>query len=544
MEKKLFLAIAISLLVIFIYQHYLAVYYPSEQPSATERPPAEPRETDFAISETADAPGKPTQKTSFLAASPEDMRRVHLDTEWVNLEIVPSRAGIVSCRLVQFKDSLTGEPTPLIAAGEVTLPPCLSETMRTSDAPLQIPDFRERFVGRDKTQFISRTGALVIEKDLSATSPYSLSYITTITNDSDEGFLGELFLVTGSGIEKGPAADRRYIVCKASVSGKIESFKPQRKIDVLLERAGQISWISLQNKYFSVAFKPETPPSRMFVETHKEQNLICGLVYPIELGPGGQATLCGSAYLGPNDAGLMDRVGLGESIAESGFFGSIGALIMALVRFFVGIFHNWGVALILLAAIINIILYPLTTKKYLESARKMQALQPKMNELKEKYKDDPQKMNQAMIALYKEHKINPLGGCLPMLLQMPIFIALYRTLLRSIELKGASFLWIKDLAEPDRLFPLPFGTRFGYFNLLPVMMALAMFLQQKLSQGASGRQMDPNQRQLMIMMPLLFGFLFYNFPSGLVLYWLTSTLTMIVFSYIQNRRQQAHEAQP
>ncbi|MBN2373293.1 membrane protein insertase YidC, partial [bacterium] len=197
---------------------------------------------------------------------------------------------------------------------------------------------------------------------------------------------------------------------------------------------------------------------------------------------------------------------------------------------------NWGAALIVLAALINIVLYPLTTKRYLESARNMQALQPKINELKEKYKDDPKKMNQAMLDLYKEHKINPLGGCLPLLLQMPIFIALYRTLIVSIELKGAQFLWMKDLAVPDRLFKMPLPPPFDYFNLLPILMAGAMFLQQKNTQKAAPKQADKTQQQMMVMMPLIFGVIFYNFASGLVLYWLTSTLTMTGFSYAYNKR--------
>jgi YidC/Oxa1 family membrane protein insertase len=161
--------------------------------------------------------------------------------------------------------------------------------------------------------------------------------------------------------------------------------------------------------------------------------------------------------------------------------------------------------------------------------KQMQLVQPKVDRLRKEYKDNPQKLNKEMLELYKKHKVNPFGGCLPMLLQMPIFIALYQALMRAIELKNAKFLWIKDLSGPDRAFLLP---RTGIpVNILPILMAITMFFQQKLSTPSHASQdkedtLYQQQKTMAIMMPVLFGVIFYNMPSALVLYWFTNTLIM------------------
>ena len=165
--------------------------------------------------------------------------------------------------------------------------------------------------------------------------------------------------------------------------------------------------------------------------------------------------------------------------------------------------------------------------------QQMKKLQPHMQKLKELHKDNPQKLNKEMMELYKKYNVNPLGGCLPLILQMPIFIALYQGLVRSIELKSASFLWIKDLSRPDAV-PLPFTLPVlgASINILPLFMVGMMVVQQKISQGATAASMTDDQasqqKMMMVMFPLLFGFLFYKMPSGLVLYWLTNTILMTV----------------
>jgi len=161
----------------------------------------------------------------------------------------------------------------------------------------------------------------------------------------------------------------------------------------------------------------------------------------------------------------------------------------------------------------------------------MQALQPKVEALRITYKDNPQKLNKEILELYREHKVNPLGGCLPLLLQMPVFFALYQVMIRCVALKGAKLLWIKDLSEPDKLFLLPTNLPVlgNEFNLLPLLMAALMFVQQKASLVSSGSTSEEQQKIMMIVMPIMFGVIFYRMPSGLVLYWFVNSLLMLVY---------------
>ena len=162
--------------------------------------------------------------------------------------------------------------------------------------------------------------------------------------------------------------------------------------------------------------------------------------------------------------------------------------------------------------------------------KRMKLLQPEVEKIRQLYKDKPQKLNKELMDLYKQNKVNPLGGCLPMLIQMPIFIAFYNALVHSIELKGASFLFIKDLSSPDRAIPLPFqfGPLGSAINILPILMVIAMSIQQRLNAPLAGSGPDAEaQRTMTMVMPFVFGFIFYGLPSGLVLYWLTNNIVMI-----------------
>jgi YidC/Oxa1 family membrane protein insertase len=170
--------------------------------------------------------------------------------------------------------------------------------------------------------------------------------------------------------------------------------------------------------------------------------------------------------------------------------------------------------------------------------KKMQTLQPEIEKLRSQYKDQPQKLNKEIMEMYRQNKVNPFSGCLPMFLQIPVFFALYQTLMRTIELKGASFLWIKDLSETDKLFILPKSLPIigNEINILPIVMIVAMFLQQKLSMKSAGSStIQEQQKMMMFMMPVLFGFLFYHFPSGLTLYWVSYTILSILSQRRINR---------
>jgi YidC/Oxa1 family membrane protein insertase len=215
-----------------------------------------------------------------------------------------------------------------------------------------------------------------------------------------------------------------------------------------------------------------------------------------------------------------------------GWFDVIAQPLLVCLKFFHRFLHNYGLAIILLTVLIKILFWPLTHKSYV-SMQAMKKLQPKMAKIREKYKDDKEKMNQEIMQMYRTHKVNPMGGCLPMLLQIPVFFALYRVLYSSIAMRHAPFLWwINDLSAPDRLyvgFTIPY---LGGLPVLTLLMGISMFVQQKMTPTSA----DPRQEKMMLMMPVVFTVFFVNFPSGLVLYWLVNNILSIGQQYYINKK--------
>ncbi len=285
-----------------------------------------------------------------------------------------------------------------------------------------------------------------------------------------------------------------------------------------------ISWAGYESKYFIAAMIPKQPSVTALNLSKDAQNLITvALDGPKNLAPPGQSTsFFYDLYLGPKDYDILKKVSVGlENSIDFGSWMKWMALPLLLVlKFLYKFINNYGVAIIILTILIKIIFWPLGTKSY-KSMKEMQKLQPLMNELKEKYKNDKAKLNQEVMQLYKRHKVNPMGGCLPMLIQIPVFFGLYKALLYSIELRHAPFmLWIQDLSAKDP------------YYVTPIIMGATMLWQQKISPQMG----DPMQAKMMLLMPVIFTFFFLNFPSGLVIYWLFNNIISIGQQYyIQNR---------
>jgi YidC/Oxa1 family membrane protein insertase len=242
-------------------------------------------------------------------------------------------------------------------------------------------------------------------------------------------------------------------------------------------------------------------------------------------------------YFGPNEYFRLNELGHGlEGLVDLGWswIRPFSKLLLRLLLWLYGVLHNYGVAIVVLATIVRLLLHPLSMMS-IKSMREMQKVQPEIERIREKYKNDSQAMNTAMMALYREHKINPAGGCLPMLVQMPLFIALYSVLYNAIELRQAPFLaWVDDLSAPDTLFHVA-----GFpIRLLPVLMALSGLLQQKMTPT------DPRQASSMYFMNVLMLVFFYNLPSGLVLYWTVMNLLTALQQWIALREDGGHPAKP
>ena len=235
-------------------------------------------------------------------------------------------------------------------------------------------------------------------------------------------------------------------------------------------------------------------------------------------------------YLGPKEKEALNQCESLLAILEKdyGVMKPICKVLVAILNATYKVIPNYGVSILILTLLVKMVLFPLTRKSQMSMVR-MQQFQPLISKLKEKHKGDKSKMGQEQMKLYKEHGVNPMSGCLPMLLQMPVFFALFRTLQASFEMRQAPFVsWISDLSEPDRLFHLSFTMPVlgEWFNVLPILMGVASFAQMKLTpKTAPGNDPQANmQQKMMQIFPLVFPVILYSFPSGLVLYWTTSTI--------------------
>jgi YidC/Oxa1 family membrane protein insertase len=293
-----------------------------------------------------------------------------------------------------------------------------------------------------------------------------------------------------------------------------------------------LEWIGLKRKFFFVLLEPRDGLLGASMKTNdvKLEKLQIDLdMPPVTLEPGGVAADTVRICAGPALIDVLASLGPGfDQVINFGFFDFFGKILMMGLLWFNKYVQNYGLAIILLTIVVRVGLFPLNQKSY-KSMKEMQAVQPLVNELREKHKNNPQEMNKKMMALYREHKVNPLGGCLPMVFQMPIFIALFQALRNAVELRGAQFLWIADLSEPDRLFELTKPINLP-INLLPLLVIIAMVVQQRMTPMAAGGQSEAQQK-MMQYMPIFFGFIFYNMPAGLTVYFLVTTVLGLVQQY-------------
>jgi len=281
-------------------------------------------------------------------------------------------------------------------------------------------------------------------------------------------------------------------------------------------------WIGIVQHYFVSAWIPREGTEReYFTKKVGDDRYTTGLVVPVgTIAPGATASVDVASYIGPQEKDRLAKTAPGmDLVVDYGWLKVLAVPLFSILKMIDEVVHNWGWSIILLTILIRLVFYPLNAKAG-RSMAKMKVLAPKMEKLKELYGDDRQKLNQAMMELYRTEKINPLGGCLPILVQIPVFIALYLVLLGSIELRHAPWLgWIHDLSAPDPYF------------VLPVLYAASMFLQTRINPQPA----DPVQAKVMMFMPVMFSVFFLFFPSGLVLYYVCSNLLSIVQQWHINR---------
>jgi YidC/Oxa1 family membrane protein insertase len=319
-------------------------------------------------------------------------------------------------------------------------------------------------------------------------------------------------------------ADNRfdYIGFTSYVDGELREDEVKEITSASKTYTQEVSWSGYTTKYFLSALV-DTNGVFDAVSLERDGKRISNIAHISDLSIGADSKVSFSfdVYLGPKDVDYLSTAGENlTEVVDFGFFSFLSKPLHLCLNFFYDYVHNYGVAIIILTLIIKLLFWPLTQKSY-ASMKAMQTLQPEMKKLREKYRGDKEGLNRSMMELYKKHRVNPLGGCLPMLVQIPVFIALYKVLLSTIELRHAPFaLWITDLSVKDP------------YYITPVIMGITMFIQQKMTPST----MDPLQAKMMLAMPVVFTFIFLNFPSGLVLYWLVNNILTIFQQYLIYRK--------
>jgi YidC/Oxa1 family membrane protein insertase len=294
--------------------------------------------------------------------------------------------------------------------------------------------------------------------------------------------------------------------------------------------SGNIKWISIESRYFMISLIPLKEQAAAARITAQPDRLVeARYIEPEQaLAPGAVEAYPYELFFGPKSLTVLRTVGHDlDKVIDFGTFDLLAKPCLWLLNYIYSVIPNYGVAIILLTVLTKVLLWPLGTKSY-KSMSQMKRMQPLMQEIRDKYKDDRKKMNEAIMGLHKTYGINPLGGCLPMVVQIPFFFALYRMLDQAIELRHAPFFgWINDLSAPDRLFHFDFAIPFMEppygIPVLTIVMGATMLWQQKMT-PATG---DPTQAKMMMLMPVVFTFIFINFSSGLVLYWLVNNVLSI-----------------
>ncbi|QWD90773.1 membrane protein insertase YidC [Polynucleobacter sp. MWH-Braz-FAM2G] len=486
----------------------------------------------------------PTQisGSSNVAATPavnataiEGAEKFTLQNDVLVLEISASGANVIDAKLLK---SLTSENKPielfqytpthkyfarsgLISLNNGDLPNHTSTFKLVqsgkdgSGRPFAVLASERNGVKLEKT-FILNPGSYVVDVGHRVTqttnNPNPLVLYTEIVRDaSQEQKIGPFGGAFSASTFTGPAAytDKEKF-------NKLEfTAIDKNKITIPTQvAAGEPAWIAMVQHYFASAWIPGDKTARDIYAGRIDNNLYrIGMQTPLGVVASGAAVVeKAKLFVGPQEEKVLETIAPGfELLKDYGYLTIIAKPIFWLLEKIHGYVGNWGWSIILLTILIKLVFFPLSAASYKSMAR-MKEVQPRLTAMREQYKGEPQKLNQAMMEMYRKEKINPLGGCLPVVIQIPVFIALYWVLLSSVEMRGAPWiLWIHDLSVPDP------------YYILPIIMAVSMFVQTKLNPTPP----DPIQAKVMMYMPIVFSIMFFFFPSGLVLYWVTNNLLSI-----------------
>ena len=539
-NKNLIVAIFLMLGVYFMYMSFSQPVEDSTQATA----PVEQAQTVVSDPVVSTAP-QVINAVKVPALENIDAQDVLVDTDLYTAVFTNVGARLKSFKLKNYASTAEAD-SDMVSVVDVNNPrsatlrlqglngfPLASETVYSIPSGLTTVSLS----GHERKQLVFRstsTAGVIVDKIFMLdASSYAIGLDVKVENKSTSTLQGDLEL---SLVKKWTEEDKpEETMVFAGTATYIDESVEQVEVDDIVEDkpsyGSSAVWTAFESKYFMSALVPLDSFTDIRIN-YKSSLVENSITTPFPtLNPGGSVVYSFLSYFGPRDKAVLETVGNSLSKAINyGFFDPIASPLMTVLNYFYGIFGNYGVSIILLTVIIKLLFWPLTHKSY-ASMKSMQKLKPEMDKIKEKFKNDRARQGQETMALYKEHRVNPMGGCLPMVIQIPVFFALYRSLYQAIELRHAPFtLWITDLSAADTLFSDLLGLGFA-LGPLPLIMGFTMFLQQKMTPTNA----DPNMAKMMLMMPVIFTFLFLSFPSGLVIYWLINNVLTIVQQYYIHR---------
>jgi YidC/Oxa1 family membrane protein insertase len=538
MEKRLIIAIVLSIGVLYAYSLMFPQAKPTVAPGAKQAAvtSASLRAGQGGTAATTAAPAATAPTAQPAAANvPQTAaaaKDVTVDTDLYTAVFSSQGAGLKRLVLKKYKDVAGPKGKEIVLLNE-TAPErfgLLSDSREfginptavynTSGQNLKLTD------GQKGTLEFSTTtpnGVTFRKVYTFSGNAYDIALSQQLQNGGSASLSGSVHLLQNERVLTSHKAEGRYEVYGPSTltNNKVEAEKLD-KLKAPLQYSN-VTWSAFADKYFMDAVIAENGSIASARVSHTgADSVVRDLASPaVSVAPGQTASVNYKVFYGPKDLDILKAEGNRlEEVIDYGWFAPIAKPLVFVLKYLYKYTGNYGVAIIIITCILKLLFFPLTHKSY-KSMKDMQKIQPKMAELKEKFKNDREGMNRAVMELYKTHKVNPMGGCLPMVVQIPVFFGLYRALMYSIELRHAPFmLWITDLSAKDP------------YLVTPIVMGVTMFIQQKMTPS----NMDPVQAKMMLALPVVFTFMFLNFPSGLVIYWLVNNvLTILQQMYINKK---------
>lgn len=553
----LLMIFALSLLMLWnnwqVHQGGTPVFGPSSATPSKDKPAEHPpaKTSDPASVPAAPAVAQPAPSSAATptpAPTPAPGKIVDIETDVLRLQFDLNGAQLVGAQLLKYpaKDDpqkptillqQSGGRTYVIQTGVIGAP--ADSSYPTHLTPFRLVSDQTSLTGDSMpVRFVAESGDVRVTKTFTFTKgKYAIDVEHKVENLGSAPINPSVYLqITRDGEDPEDTSSFYYTFTGPAVYSEQDKFQKVSFSDIEKKKANFIKttdngWFAMIQHYFVSAWVPPQGATRTYDMAAVGPNLYA--VRSIEsLGnvqPGGSTVLKSSLWVGPQDQDALEALAPGlELVVDYGWLTIIAKPLFVFMTWLHALVGNWGWTIVLLTVLIKLAFYPLSAASY-RSMAKMKQVAPRLQALKEKYGDDRQKLNAAMMDMYRTEKINPLGGCLPILVQIPVFIALYWVLLASVEMRGAPWvLWVDDLSARDPLF------------ILPAVMMATMFLQIKLNPTPP----DPMQARVMMLMPLVFGGMMFFFPAGLVLYWCVNNILSIAQQWYITKKMTEAANQP